>query len=297
LFKPLVTIAVISTILTANRISMNYQDARTYRGTVQLVVFDWAGTTVDFGCQAPVSAFVEGFRQQGVHVSSRAARIPMGMEKRDHIRALATQEEVNRSWREVHGRDVTENDIDTMYNAFASLLLESIEEQSNLIPGVLPAIEILRAQGIKIGASTGYFKEAAEIVARKAAKLGYSPDFTTNCSEVPAGRPQPWMIYRTMEALRICPPEAVVNIGDTPVDIESGLNGGVWTVGIAATGNQLGLTETELKQLSETEYRLRLEKARDSLYRAGAHYVIDTMQDLPQTIEKINKRLASREKP
>ena len=141
---------------------MNYQYARTYRGTVQLVVFDWAGTTVDFGCQAPVSAFVEGFRQQGVHVSSRAARIPMGMEKRDHIRALATQEEVNRSWREVHGRDVTENDIDTMYNAFASLLLESIEEQSNLIPGVLPAIEILRAQGIKIGASTGYFEKAAE---------------------------------------------------------------------------------------------------------------------------------------
>jgi phosphonoacetaldehyde hydrolase len=270
---------------------------RNYWGTVQLAVFDWAGTTMDFGCQAPVAAFVEGFRQMGVKVTIEAARIPMGMEKRDHIRAVAAQDDVRRAWHEVHGRSITENDVNTMYDAFISLLLESIEAKSDLIPGVLPAIEMLREQGVKIGASTGYFKEAAEIVAGKAAKLGYTPDFTINSSEVPAGRPQPWMIYRTMEALRVFPPEAVVNIGDTPVDIESGLNAGVWSIGVAATGNQMGLTAEELKQLSRKEYTCRLDKAKLSLYSAGAHFVIDTMEELPGIIENINKLLASSKTP
>jgi phosphonoacetaldehyde hydrolase len=276
---------------------MNTYPTSNYRGKVQLAVFDWAGTTVDFGCQAPVAAFVEGFNQMGVKVTPEAARIPMGMEKRDHIRAVAAQDDVKRTWHNVHGRRISENDIDIMYNAFATLLLESIEVKSDLIPGVLPAIEMLRGQGVKIGASTGYFKEAAEIVAAKAAKFGYTPDFSICSSDVPAGRPQPWMIYKTMEALRVFPPGAVVNIGDTPVDIESGLNAGVWSIGVAATGNQMGLTEEELKQLSSKEYTCSLEKAKNSLYSAGAHFVIDTMPELPEIIAKINITLASSKTP
>ena len=276
---------------------MGYQYKRTYRGPVQLVIFDWAGTTVDYGCQAPIDAFLKVFKANGAEVSIQAARDPMGMEKKEHIRAVAAMEKVSRAWQKRHGREVTEADIETMYEDFVRLLLKQLAEKSTLIPGVAEAISVLREQGIKIGASTGYFTEAAEIVSKCAAPHGYVPDFSLCASDVPAGRPAPWMIFRIMENLQVYPPEAVVNVGDTPVDVESGLNAGVWSIGVAATGNQMGLTEQEAADLTPELYRKKLYKARSSLAQAGAHWVIDTMEALPQVLEKINRSITLGAKP
>ena len=55
--------------------------------TIQGVIFDWAGTTVDFGCFAPVSAFVEAFRKAGIDVTLEETRAPMGKLKIEHIRS------------------------------------------------------------------------------------------------------------------------------------------------------------------------------------------------------------------
>lgn len=276
---------------------MENQTNTTYREGIKLAVFDWAGTMVDYGCQAPVGAFVAGFKAKGIDVSMATARIPMGMEKRDHIKTVASYNEVAQAWRGTHGGDVTENDIDSMYDNFASLLLGSIEEHSKLLPGVYDAVATLRKNGVKIAASTGYFTQAADIVVKAAAKAGYRPDFTICSSDVPAGRPHPWMIYRSMEALGVYPPEAVVNVGDTPVDMATSLNAGVWSVGVAATGNQVGLTENEAKNLAPEAYKKRLNKAHKSLLMAGAHYVIDSMAQFPAIVVKINARLARGEKP
>lgn len=276
---------------------MKFQYSRTYTGAVRLVVFDWAGTTVDYGCQAPVLAFVKGFEDMGVPVSMEAARGPMGMEKRAHIKAVSELDEVRQAWKRVHGRAVTNTDIDVMFENFSRLLLESIAAKSTLLPGVVDTVEKLRGQAVKIAGSTGYFAEAADIIVEGAATEGYSPDFTICASDVPAGRPAPWMIFQAMQELDVYPPEAVVNVGDTPVDIETALNGGVWAVGVAATGNQMGLNEEEIPALSLEEYVTRLNKARDSLFRAGAHFVVDTMEELPGMIDIINSYLAEGSRP
>ena len=63
--------------------------SRNYCGPVQAVIFDWGGTTVDFGCLAPAMVFVNIFRRQGIEISMAQAREPMGMHKRDHISAIA----------------------------------------------------------------------------------------------------------------------------------------------------------------------------------------------------------------
>lgn len=276
---------------------MKYQFNKDYQGPIRLAIFDWAGTMVDYGCQAPVDAIVAGFRAKGIKLSMGTARMPMGMEKREHIKTVLGFAEVAKEWQKVYGQTVSKADIDEMYNDFASLLLQSIEAKSELLPGVLETVARLRKNGVKIGASTGYFTEAAEIVRQCAARNGYVPDFTICASEVPHGRPSPWLIFRTMEALNVYPPAAVVNVGDTPVDIGSALNAGVWAVGVAATGNQMGLTEEESQNLAPDDYNSRLENARDSLLNAGAHYVIDTMDQLPAVVDKINESLARREKP
>ena len=198
---------------------MRMKSRRTYNGKIRLAVFDWAGTTVDFGCQAPVAAFIAGFKAKGLDISPQTARGPMGMEKRDHIKAITAVPEVARAWRKIHGRPVTDSDIDEMYGEFVPHLLATLESNSGLIPGVARAAEALTEKAISIGSTTGYFKEAADIVAASAAKAGFTPMVSVSSSDVTHGRPYPWMIFKVMEACNICPPEAVVNIGDTELSV------------------------------------------------------------------------------
>jgi phosphonoacetaldehyde hydrolase len=269
----------------------------TYRGPLKLAVFDFAGTTVDYGCCAPAAVFIEGYRRQGVEITMAQARGPMGMEKRAHIQTIGAMPEVAAKWQQVHGRAMTAQDIDAMYDDFVPLLLAVLAEYSDLIPGTVATMDHLRAHDILIAGTTGYFDEALEIVQAAAAKQGYTPDFATCATRVPAGRPAPWMIYRAMEALNVYPPAAVVKVGDTVPDIAAGLNAGVWTVGVAKTGNEVGLSEAELAALDPAAATPLIAAARQKLANAGAHYVIDGIDELPTIVAQINDRLAQGEQP
>ena len=264
---------------------------------IGMVVFDLAGTTVDYGCIAPVAAFVEGFQMMKIPITLSQARAPMGMEKRAHIQAIAAQKEVATRWQQVHGRTVTEDDIDTMYAAFTPVLLEVLPHHCDLIPGTLEAVAWLNQRSIPFATTTGYFKEAAKMVLDKAAVEGFSPHASICATEVPAGRPAPWMIYRCMETLDVYPPQRVVNIGDTAVDVASARNAGVWSIGVAASGNELGMSHDEIRRLEAPLLLQRLQQARQTLMSAGAHYVIDTVAELPDLIPKIEQRLAAGERP
>lgn len=296
LWKPDINITKLIHFYTSKNI-MTYRYTRNYIGPLQLAVFDWAGTIVDFGCCAPTAAFIDGFKKQGVSITTVQAREPMGMEKRAHIKTVTEMEEVAREWQRVHGRPVTEGDIDRMFDDFVPVLLDVLGDHSSVIPGVVDAVTALRKNGMKIAGSTGYFKEAADISAKCAAIEGYVPDFTISASEVPAGRPFPWMIYRAMEALEVCPPEAVVNVGDTVMDIQAGLNAGCWTIGIARSGNETGLSLSEINRSELAEVETRVVAARKKLLEAGAHYVIDSVAEIEAVVDIINTRLTKGEKP
>jgi len=86
-------------------------------------------------------------------------------------------------------------------------------------------------------------------------------------------------------------------VDDSVNGIYEGLLAGCWTVGISKTSSYVGLNEQQLEELSTTELRLRLKRAYDALTSSGAHYVIDTIRDLPSVIDDINRRLAIGEKP
>jgi phosphonoacetaldehyde hydrolase len=262
-----------------------------YIGPLKLVVFDWAGPTVDYGCIAPAAVFVEGFRRQGVVITMAEARGPMGMEKRAHIETLGAMPRIAAAWQQQHGRAMRPEDVTAMYNDFVPSLLAVLDQYAGLIPGGNEAVSELRALGVQIAASTGYFVEAMEVVRQAAARQGYAPDFTISANQVPAGRPAPWMILRAMEALGIYPPQAVVAVGDTVPDVEAGLNAGVWTVAVAQTGNEVGLSEAEFAALPVAEQEAKRSQARATLAKAGAHYVIDGVWDLPATVQAINERL------
>ena len=97
--------------------------------------------------------------------------------------------------------------------------------------------------------------------------------------------------------MQVYPLEAMVKIGDTLVDIEEGLNAGLWTIGLAVTGNLLGLTEAEVQALSPEALAEKREAATAQLFEAGAHYVVDGLIDCLPVLEEINTRLRCGDKP
>ena len=277
---------------------MSFVYHRIYKGPVKLVIFDWAGTTLDYGCYAPAVVFVEVFKRRGVEITMEQARRPMGLKKIDHIRAISQQEDVAALWKKVRGKACTEADVQDMFEKdFVPLQVACIADYSELIPGTVETVNELRRRGMKIGSTSGYFTEAMEINFREAKKQGYVPDVNACASDVPAGRPEPWMVLSNMQQARIFPPEAVVKIDDTKPGIAEGLNAGTWTIGLAKTGNEVGLNEKELAALPADDLTRKVERAAVGLAKSGAHYVVESIADVPPIIAEIEQRLKMGDRP
>ena len=254
---------------------------------IQLVIFDWAGTTIDFGSCAPAMAFRKVFAAHGIEATDAQAREPMGFNKREHLVAMLRMEQIAEQWQLKHGRPWDDGDVDQLYADFAPLQLQAIKETSNLVPGLIETIETLRSQNIRIGGTTGYFQAAAEAVEKSANNAGFKLDANACADDVPAGRPAPWMIFRIMEQLQVYPAHRVVKIGDTIADIKAGLAAGCWSVGVCDSSSITGLSRDEFARLSDQERAERVECTAERFREAGCHAIIQTITETPRLIEQI----------
>lgn len=239
------------------------------------IVFDWAGTTVDYGCFAPVKAFIEAFEQFGITPTLEEVRKPMGMLKIDHVRAMLSMGRISGLWEEKQGRKWTEEDVQTVYELSESKILEIVHNYAEPKPYVVETVKKLREMGLKIGSTTGYTDEMMDLVAPKAAELGYSPDcWFSPDSTNKKGRPYPYMIFRNMEKLELKDVSRVMKVGDTVSDILEGKNAGLVTVGILEGSSVMGLTQEEYEALSPEEREAADKKAEQIYLEAGADYVV-----------------------
>ncbi len=257
------------------------------------VVFDWAGTTVDFGSLAPVRAFEEVFATADISVTEHEVRQDMGVAKRDHIRKILLSDRIAAEWNSRHGSRPGETEVDELYGRFVSLQLASLERYSDVIDGVPEVFARCHTRGLRIGTTTGYTRQMLDILIAKAARSGYTPECNLTPEDVAAGRPHPFMLLAIARRLELALP-AIAKIGDTPADIAEGLNAGAWSIGVAKTGNMVGLSCEAYNSLTPTEKEARLQRARLRLAQAGAHYVVDSVADLEPVLDDIDTRLRSR---
>jgi phosphonoacetaldehyde hydrolase len=103
-----------------------------------------------------VHGFQRLFSSEGIEVSEADVRVPMGVEKREHIRQLTLMPCIAQCWQTSKGDRITEVDINRLYAAFLSMQLAAIAENSTLIRGVLELVAWSKQQKIELGANTGY---------------------------------------------------------------------------------------------------------------------------------------------
>ena len=253
-----------------------------------LVIFDWAGTMVDFGCEAPVKALIEAFGAEGISIDAATARRDMGMAKRDHVRNLLMEASVAAAWQARHGRAADDSDAGRIMARVGPLMRHRAALASTLIPGARETFDQLRAAGIRVASSTGYTREMMEPVLARAAEQGYVPEHVVCSGETPAGRPSPLMIYKACAELGVWPLSRVVKVDDAEAGIAEGKNAGAFTVGVAS-GNALGMSLEALHALSPSERGGRVATARQAMLDAGADLVIDSVATLVPELERATR--------
>lgn len=264
---------------------------------LQAVIFDWAGTTVDFGSVAPVRAVTRLFASRKIQITDADVRRDMGLYKRDHIHHILRVPHVEAEWQRQNGRTPNELDVDALFADFMTMQVAILDEHSEIIEGVADVAERLRGSGLRLGGTTGYTRSMLDLLVARANQQGYRTDRSLCPDDVGGGRPHPWMCLRLALEFRLHSTAAAVKVGDTPSDIHEGLNAGMWTVGVTITGNEVGLTPAQLASLPPEERNLRLDRARENLLAAGAHYVIESVAMLEPVLEQIDARCAAGERP
>ncbi len=261
------------------------------------VVFDWAGTVIDFGSQAPMGAFVRLFERHGVAISIDEARVPMGLPKWDHIRALGDQPRIAQAWAARHGRPLGDADVDALYAEFTPMNAAAVAEHASLVPGACEVVAALRARGLKIGSTTGYNRAIMAVMQPLAAAQGFAPDNLVCADDLLANRPTPLGMYRCFLDLGVWPAQRVLKVDDTVPGLMEGRHAGCWTVAVLASGNAMGLSAGQWAALPEAQRAGRRAAAAAQLAPAQADYAIDSVADLLPVVAEIDARLARGERP
>lgn len=258
---------------------------------IKAVIFDWAGTIIDYGCIAPTQVFIEVFRRKEILLSIDEARGPMGLAKKDHVRELFRLETVQKQWIAEFGRTPSEADVEEIYAELKPALAMIVKNYSDPIPGATKLIDRLKKQGVKVGTTTGYVSEMMNNLLPIAFANGLKPDSVVNSSEVLAGRPAPWMIFRNCEKMNVFPLSQMVKIGDTVADIQEGINAGMWTIGLTKSGNEVGLSADDAENADQIWLMEKIALAGKKLLNAGADYVCEGVWDCWPILEEIDRQI------
>ena len=266
---------------------------------IDAVIFDWAGTVVDFGCFAPTQIFVDAFKSAyNFDLTLAEARRPMGLGKWEHIEALGQDKDVSTRWLARFGRVMTKDDIDHIYETFIPLQCDRVQAHSALIPGVLEMVAVLKQQSCKIGSTTGYPREVMNRLVQAAALQGYQPQSIVCTGDLASGgRPGPWMALTSAIELQARAAWRCVKVDDTTPGIEEGISAGMWTVGVTLSGSLCGITEESFMALSENQKESLRAPATSVLEQAGAHFVIDTVADLMPVLQQIDNKIRQGQRP
>ncbi|PJI90578.1 phosphonoacetaldehyde hydrolase [Sphingomonas koreensis] len=261
------------------------------------VLFDWAGTMIDFGSRAPVMAMAQVFERAGAPADEAVIRRYMGMAKREHVVSILSEPAMATRWRAAKGADWQERDVDALMIELEPAMQASAGACRELIPGAATAASALRHKGVMVGSTTGYTRTMMAEIIPAAAEQGYSPDAIVCAGETAQGRPAPLMLWAAMAQLGAWPASGCVAVDDAPVGITAGRNAGLWTIGVAGSGNGVGMTHADFTALPLDARAARMAPVVDAFAEAGADFVIESVADLAAAIGAIEAALAKGELP
>jgi len=109
--------------------------------------------------------------------------------------------------------------------------------------------------------------------------------------------PAPNACWQALMSLQVEHLEGCVLVSGEPRLLQSGLNAGLWTIGLASCGSLCGLAPQEWQALTQQERDVKRARATLRLFNLGVHSVIDHLGELDTCLADINLRRLKGEKP
>lgn len=180
--------------------------------TVELVIFDIAGTTVqDIGFVE--RAFLAVSDRYGLGLDAAWIKPRMGVHK------MAVMAEAIES-----GNPGTLATPELLATAFERAIDEEVESgAAPALPGAAELIADLRAAGVRVAFTTGFSRLTAIRVLEVA---GLEGDALVASDEVARGRPAPDLVLEAMRRTGVLDASQVAVVGDTPSDLGCGTAAG-----------------------------------------------------------------------
>lgn len=278
-------------------------------GKVVGLVSDFAGSACDFACRAPPAAMDLSLKNFDIYLTDQQIRVPMGKGKIFHLADLYNSKACKEQWIARWGEESyadKEGNVKKLFAFFLDVQDQFLIEYRAMIPGMVEAVEDLRAEGKLIGSTTGYTGDQTELLLDLTGEDGYRVDSSVSADGTtfkwvkdhyergtmltPEGRPKPWMCLGNPRLLNAPPVMAWVKYEDTGKGITAARDAGMWAVGAGGTGSELNLARGE--ELTDEELEPRIKVATEKLFDAGAHYVIRNPTKLVDLVHHIESRLA-----
>lgn len=256
---------------------------------LRMIIFDAAGTIVDPYVRAPTKVFSYLFQRHDLNLTSYMIRQSMGKYKREHIQDIFNTNLVQNHWLKKYCRKPNEKDVDSLYKEFKPIQYQTIQKYAFEIPHTTRVLQELKKNyNLSYGLTTGFTRKMLDQVLDKNPKLKQLMSSSVASDEVVYSRPMPDMIYKNMKNIEA---KYVMKIDDTNVGILEGHNAKTWTVGIVKYGNEVGKYVESIKEFEKMTFENQkniMIKGIESFQESKPHFIIDTIEDLPKVVKKIN---------
>jgi len=168
---------------------------------------------------------------------------------------------------------------------------DSPSPHSEATPGALKSLRSLKEQGVPCA----WLDELPPSVTTPLAAA--LPDWLKAASPSSIRWPAPHACWQALMELNIERLEGCVLVSGEPRLLQSGLNAGLWTIGLASCGSLCGLAPEQWQALTEQQREYKRGKATVALYGLGVHSVIDHLGELGTCLADISLRQLKGEKP
>lgn len=271
---------------------------------IRACIFDLGGTIIDRYSLTTLIAIRKTFKIRGIDLCPQLIREDMGLNKMDHINKIFESEDIQKQWYDRNLETIDDRVKRDIFKEFSIIQKNETIERMKVIPQTKKCIRYLQDNDILTGVTTGFdYEQTMRVKSLLETYNIYLDSYVSStCLDLP-GRPEPYMIHKNMDNLDIDDPKRIIKIDDTVSGIKEGLNAGCITVAVARWSVNMGIdTYEDMTRLDNiiiygsTNYSLNyhmqkenLKKCKEILKKSGAHYVIDTLEELPGIIEHINR--------
>ena len=271
---------------------------------IKACIFDLGGTIVDRYSLTPFIAFKGAFENKNINLCSSLIRQGGCLNKMDYINKICDNITIRAQWYNNYKREITPEDKNEIFRDFSKIQAKQTIERMKIIPQTKKCVQYLKDNNILTGVTTPFdYEQTMRVKSILEVNNVHLDNYvSSSCSDLP-GRPEPYMIHENMNKLNLDDPKRIIKIGDTFSGIQEGLNAGCLTIGVSRWSVYMAIDSyEEMMRLDNVimngsnNYSLnyhnqqeKIKKSGEILKGSGAHYVIDTLEELPGIIEHINR--------